>query len=140
MMNDFYEDCSPSEQEPYMCEQHRSYFRAHLIQWRDSLVHESRRCHIQLHEENRRVPDIIDQVVENTTRNIAYINGQRSLMIIRQIDAALQRIEDGSYGYCLQSEEEIGLRRLLAWPIATLSITAQEEQEHRNSHFQRMAS
>lgn len=136
-MEDFYEDCSPSEDEPYMCEQHRSYFRAHLIRWRDSLANESRHCRAQLNRENARVPDIIDQVTENASRNIVYINGQRSLMIIRQIDAALKRIEDGSYGYCLQSDEEIGVRRLLAWPIATLSITAQEELEYRNAHLQR---
>ncbi len=138
-MNDFYEDCTPSEEEPYMCEQHRSYFRAQLTHWRDFLVNESRRGHRQLHRENSRVPDIIDQVAENTSRNIAYINGQRSLLLIRQIDAALERIEDGSYGYCLQSEEEIGLRRLLAWPIATLSIEAQEELEYSYSHLQRKA-
>lgn len=132
MMEAFYEDCSPSEDEPYMCEQHRSYFRAHLIRWRDSLSQESRNCRTQLNRENARVPDIIDQVTENACRNIVYINGQRSLMIIRQIDAALKRIEDGSYGYCLHSDEKIGLRRLLAWPIATLSITAQEELECRN--------
>lgn len=138
-MNDFYENCSPSEEEPYMCEQHRLYFRAQLTQWRDFLVNESRRGHRQLHRENFRVPDILDQVAENTSRNIAYINGQRSLLIIRQIDAALARIEDGSYGYCLQSEEEIGLRRLLAWPIATLSIEAQKEREYNHGQHERMA-
>jgi len=137
MMNGFYEDCSPSEEEPYMCEQHRSYFRAQLTQWRDFMVNESRRGHSQLCRENSRVPDILDQVSEYTSRNIAYINGQRSLLIIRQIDAALERIEDGSYGYCLKSGEEIGLRRLLAWPIATLSIEAQEELEYRYSYLQR---
>lgn len=138
-MDGFYEDCTPSEEEPYMCEQHRSYFRAQLTQWRDFLVNESRRRHKQLHRENSGVPDIIDQVAENTSRNNAYINGQHSLLLIRQIDAALERIEDGSYGYCLQSEEEIGLRRLLAWPIATLSIEAQEELEYSCSHLQRKA-
>ena len=138
-MNDFYEDCSPSEDEPYMCEQHRSYFRAHLIRWKNILTDESRRCNTALHQENSRVPDIIDQVTENTSRNIAYINGQRSLLIIRQIDAALERIEDGSYGYCLQSDEEIGVRRLLAWPIATLSLEAQEELEFRHGYQQRVA-
>lgn len=138
-MNDFYEDCSPSEEEPYMCEQQRSYFRVHLIRWKNILTDESRRCHTALHQENSRVPDIIDQVTENTSRNIAYINGQRSLLIIRQIDAALERIEDGSYGYCLQSDEEIGVRRLLAWPIATLSLEAQEELESRHGYQQRVA-
>ncbi len=138
-MSYFYKDCSPSEEEPYMCEQHKLYFRAQLTQWRDFLISESRRKHKQLHRENSRVPDILDQVAENTSRNIDYINGYRSLLIIRQIDAALERIEDGSYGYCLQSEEEIGLRRLLAWPIATLNIEAQKELEYRCSHLQRKA-
>lgn len=138
-MNDFYEDCSPSEEEPYMCEQQRSYFRAYLARWKKFLTDESRRCHTTLNQENNRVPDIIDQVTENASRNIAYMNGQRSLLLIRQIDAALERIEDGSYGYCLQSDEEIGVRRLLAWPIATLSLEAQEELEFRRSRHQMAA-
>lgn len=80
----------PNEEEPYMSQRQKYFFKERLLQWRDSLVNVQSRCSTQLNQENTRVPDISDQVVESANRNMAYINGQRSQLIIRQINAALQ--------------------------------------------------
>jgi DnaK suppressor protein len=78
-----------------------------------------------------RLPDLVDQSVKNMSREMTLVNAQRSRLLVAQINAALRRIEDGSFGYCLASGEEIGLKRLRAWPIATLSVEVQEDREQR---------
>jgi DnaK suppressor protein len=106
-----------------------------LLDWLHQVKTENSKYTSQIHEETARSADLLDQTVELISRNMALVNGQRSSKIIEQIKAALKRIEDGSYGYCLSTGEEIGLKRLLAWPIATLSVEAQELHEKRMRQF-----
>ena len=127
----------PTETESYMCIRQIAWFRVYLQSWRELLISENIRNRQQLNRESQPFADILDQSVENAIRHMAAVNGQRSRQTIRQIDAALQRIEQGSFGYCLRSGEEIGLQRLLAWPIATLSVEAQEYLERKSRHFRR---
>lgn len=121
--------------EMYMSAEQINFFKEKLLHWRNTMLAENDLYKTQLLRENTRLPDILDQSVEVMNRTMVVLEGQRSRMIIQQIAAALKRIEEGSYGYCLQSGEEIGLRRLLAWPIATLSVEAQEQQERRQRLF-----
>lgn len=121
----------PSVDEPYMSTCQLAFFKQKLLSWRDKVLAENNQYTFQLLQEIPIVPDQLDQSVEAMNRNMALLNGQRSRIIIQQINAALKRLEDGSYGYCLSSGEEIGLRRLLAWPITTLSLEAQELHERR---------
>lgn len=126
----------PDIDEPYMSERQLTYFKEALLDWLDKVSFANDQYAQQLYRETGRAPDLLDESVEVMNRTMALLNGQRSHQIIRQIKAALQRIEDGSYGYCLSSGEEIGLQRLLAWPVATLSVEAQEMHERRVRQFQ----
>jgi len=125
----------PKSDEPYMSERQMAFFKEKLLSWREIVATESGQYAAQIQQETLRIPDPIDQSVEVMNRNMALLNGQRSRLIIQQINTALGRIEDGSYGYCLSSGEEIGLRRLLAWPIATLSVEVQELHERRMRQY-----
>ena len=127
----------PRENEPYMSARQINFFREQLLKWRALILRENSQYNSQLNQEMPHLADILDRSVEIMNRNMALLNGQRSRKILLQIGEALERIEDGSYGYCLQSGEEIGLRRLLAWPIATLSIDAQELLERRKRQYSR---
>lgn len=126
----------PDIDEPYMSERQLTYFKEALLDWLGKVSFANDQYAQQLYRETGRAPDLLDESVEVMNRTMALLNGQRSHQIIRQIKAALQRIEDGSYGYCLSSGEEIGLQRLLAWPVATLSVEAQEMHERRVRQFQ----
>ena len=126
----------PEVDEPYMSERQLDYFKNLLVDWLNKVSLENGQYAQQIYRETSRAPDLLDESVEVMNRNMALLNGQRSRQIMRQINAALKRIEDGSYGYCLSSGEEIGLQRLLAWPVATLSVEAQELHERRTRQFQ----
>jgi DnaK suppressor protein len=128
-------DDLPSVDEPYMSKRQLAFFKQKLRDWLNTMVIENGLYAAQIHEESSRTADLLDQTVEVMNRNLALVNGQRSDKLIQQIRAALQRIEDGTYGYCLRTGEEIGLKRLLAWPIATLSVEAQELRERRMRQF-----
>jgi DnaK suppressor protein len=128
-------DDLPSVDEPYMSKRQLAFFKQKLRDWLNTMVIENGLYAAQIHEESSRTADLLDQTVEVMNRNLALVNGQRSDKLIQQIRAALQRIEDGTYGYCLSTGEEIGLKRLLAWPIATLSVEAQELRERRMRQF-----
>ncbi|WP_428977975.1 RNA polymerase-binding protein DksA [Lichenibacterium ramalinae] len=121
----------PSEDEVFMSERHRNYFRRKLIDWRDELLRESRETLSTLQSENENHPDIADRASSETDRAIELRARDRQRKLISKINAALARLDDGSYGFCEETGDPIGLRRLDARPIATLSVEAQERHERR---------
>ncbi len=122
---------SPSEDEVFMSERQRTYFRRKLLDWRDELLRESRETLSNLQSENENHPDIADRASSETDRAIELRARDRQRKLIAKINAALSRLDDGSYGYCEETGDPIGLRRLDARPIATLSVEAQERHERR---------
>ncbi|MEW5422369.1 RNA polymerase-binding protein DksA [Amorphus sp. 3PC139-8] len=125
------EDYRPSEDEPFMNERQRAYFRNKLLAWKDEILREAKETLEQLQEDSSNHPDLADRASSETDRAIELRARDRQRKLIAKIDAALQRIEDGSYGYCEETGEPISLKRLDARPIATLSIEAQEQHERR---------
>jgi DnaK suppressor protein len=125
------EDYTPSEDEPFMNERQREYFRQKLLAWKEDILRESRETLNHLQDENNILPDIADRASTETDRSLELRTRDRQRKLIAKIDAALKRIDDGSYGFCEETGEPISLRRLDARPIATLSIEAQERHERR---------
>jgi DnaK suppressor protein len=125
------EDYKPSEEEPFMNERQREYFRKKLLAWKEDILRESRETLNHLQDENNVLPDLADRASTETDRSLELRTRDRQRKLISKIEAALKRIEDGSYGYCEETGEPISLRRLDARPIATLSIEAQERHERR---------
>ena len=112
-----------------------SYFRNKLLDWREVLVRESSQTLVNLQETTGAEPDLADRASAESDRSLELRTRDRERKLIGKIDEALDRIEDGSYGYCEESGEPIGLRRLEARPIATLSIEAQERHERREKVY-----
>jgi DnaK suppressor protein len=125
----------PSENEPFMNERQKSYFRAKLVLWKTDILREARETLEILQQENANHPDLADRASSETDRAIELRARDRQRKLIAKIDAALQRIEDGTYGYCEETGEPISLKRLDARPIATLSIEAQERHERREKIY-----
>ncbi len=125
------EDYRPREDEPFMNDRQREYFRLKLLRWKDDILKEARETLQHLQDENQNHPDLADRASSETDRSIELRARDRQRKLIAKIDAALQRIEDGSYGYCEDTGEPISLKRLEARPIATLSVEAQERHERR---------
>ncbi len=125
------EDYKPSDSEPFMNERQIEYFRRKLLNWKDDIIKESKETISHLQEENHILPDVADRASSETDRSLELRTRDRQRKLISKIDAALKRIEDRSYGYCEDTGEPIGLKRLDARPIATLSIEAQERHEKR---------
>lgn len=121
----------PTDSEPFMSERQREYFRDKLIAWREDILKEARETLQHLQDESQNHPDFADRASSETDRAIELRARDRQRKLIAKIDAALQRIEDGTYGYCEETGEPISLKRLDARPIATLSIEAQERHERR---------
>jgi len=119
----------PSDDEPFMNERMREYFRQKLLKWKEELLQDSSETLENLQDGGLSEPDIADRASAETDRSLELRTRDRERKLISKIDAALQRIEDGSYGYCEETDEPISLRRLEARPIATLSIEAQERHE-----------
>jgi DnaK suppressor protein len=125
----------PSEDEPFMNERQRDYFRHKLLAWKEDILRESRETLEHLQDENNVLPDIVDRASTETDRALELRTRDRQRKLIAKIDAALHRIDDGSYGFCEETGEPISLRRLDARPIATLSIEAQERHERREKVY-----
>ena len=121
----------PTEKEPFMSERQRGYFRVKLMVWREEILKEAKETLQHLQDENQNHPDIADRASSETDRAIELRARDRQRKLIAKIDAALTRLDDGSYGYCEETGEPISLRRLEARPIATLSLEAQERHERR---------
>jgi DnaK suppressor protein len=121
----------PREDEPFMNERQRDYFRTKLLNWKEDILKESRETLAHLQDDNNILPDLADRASTETDRSLELRTRDRQRKLISKIDAALKRIDDGTYGYCEETGEPISLRRLDARPIATLSIEAQERHERR---------
>jgi len=130
-MNTVLNDYKPSEDEPFMNERHRDYFRSKLLAWREEILREARETLQNLQDENQNHPDLADRASSETDRAIELRARDRQRKLIAKIDAALKRIDEGTYGFCEETGEPISLKRLDARPIATLSIEAQERHERR---------
>ena len=120
----------PSSKEEYMNPKQLAYFRQKLKDWRDQLVEESRQTMENLREEVRDVGDDAERATRETENSLELRTRDRYRKLISKIEKALRKIEEGRYGYCEETDEEIGLERLEARPIATLSLDAQERREH----------
>ncbi len=124
-------DYRPSEDEPFMNEHQRLYFRQKLLNWREEIIRQTKETLEGLHEDSVQHADLADRATSETDRALELRARDRQRKLISKIDAALARIEDGTYGYCEETGEPIGLKRLDARPIATLSLEAQERHERR---------
>jgi DnaK suppressor protein len=131
MSIDLAEDYRPTEDEPFMNDRQREYFRRKLLAWKDEILRESKETLQHLQDDNINLPDIADRASSETDRAIELRARDRQRKLISKIDAAIKRIDDGSYGYCEETGDPISLKRLDARPIATLSIEAQERHERR---------
>lgn len=120
---------TPSEDEEYMCREHLEYFRQKLLQWRTDLIQESQETINNLRGEVRDVGDEAERASRETENSLELRTRDRYRKLLNKIDQALARVDDGSYGYCEETGEEIGLARLEARPIATLCLDAQERWE-----------
>ena len=125
------DDYRPSDDEPFMNDRQREYFRRKLLQWKEDILRESKETLQNLQNENTNLPDIADRASSETDRSIELRARDRQRKLISKIEAAVKRIEDGSYGYCEETGEPISLKRLDARPIATLSLEAQERHERK---------
>jgi DnaK suppressor protein len=124
-------DYRPSDKEPFMNERQRDYFRQKLTSWREDILKEAKETLQHLQDENQNHPDLADRASSETDRAIELRARDRQRKLISKIDAALHRIEDGTYGFCEETGDPIALKRLEARPIATLSLEAQERHERR---------
>ena len=121
----------PREDEPFMNDRQREYFRNKLQDWKEDILRESKETLLHLQDENNVLPDLADRASTETDRSLELRTRDRQRKLISKIEAALTRIDNGSYGYCEETGEPISLRRLDARPIATLSVEAQERHERR---------
>ena len=127
-------DYRPTEDEPFMNERQKSYFRAKLVAWKNDILREARETLEALQQENANHPDLADRASSETDRAIELRARDRQRKLISKIDAALGRIDEGTYGFCEETGDPISLKRLDARPIATLSIEAQERHEQLDRH------
>jgi len=126
----------PKLKEKYMCAKHLAYFKQKLLDWKADLVKTNNEAlYNSSLDDNSASADIVDQASSYTEKNVEMRAINRQIKLISKIDAALKRVEDGTYGYCKETGEPIGLKRLMARPVATLSITAQEKHEKEEKVF-----
>ncbi len=120
----------PNSKEKYMCAKHKKFFTDALLQWKKDILKSNNVNNLlNSSDDNVSSADIVDQATSLTDKSVEMRALNRSRKLINKIDSALQRIKDGTYGFCEETGEPIGLKRLIARPIATLSIEAQEKHE-----------
>ena len=120
----------PSTKEKYMCSKHKKYFTNELLRWKKEIIKSNNLGNIlNSSDDNVSSADVVDQASSYTDKSVEMRALNRSRKLFEKIDSALRRIKDGTYGYCEETSEPIGLKRLMARPIATLSIEAQEKHE-----------
>ena len=120
----------PNKKEKYMCEKHKAYFRQKLTEWKNDIIKSnSQALYSSDLVDNVSSPDIVDQASSYTEKSVEMRTVNRQIKLIFKINAALKRLRDGTYGFCEETGEPIGLKRLIARPIATLGIAAQEKHE-----------
>ena len=120
----------PNKKEKYMCEKHKAFFRQKLTEWKNDIIKSnSQALYSSNLADNVSSPDIVDQASSYTEKNVEMRTVNRQIKLISKIESALKRLKDGTYGFCEETGEPIGLKRLIARPVATLSIAAQERHE-----------
>ena len=127
---------TPNEKEKYMCEKHKTYFKKRLIEWKNEIV-ESNTKGLYLSDTNQEISssDIVDQASSQTEKTVEMRTLNRQIKLLSKINKAIKKINNNTYGYCEETGEPIGLKRLIARPIATLSIEAQEKHEKNEKIF-----
>ena len=126
----------PSSKEKYMCAKHKKFFAEELLKWKNDIIKANNLGNIlNSNDDNISSADVVDQATSYTDKSVEMKALNRSRKLISKINSALQRIKDGTYGYCEETGEPIGLKRLMARPVATLSIEAQERHERDEKIF-----
>jgi DnaK suppressor protein len=127
---------TPNSKEKYMCAKHKKYFIDELIKWKKDIIKSNNLGNIlNSSDDNISSADIVDQASSYTDKTVEMKALNRSRKLISKIDSALRRLKDGTYGYCVETGEPIGIKRLIARPVATLSIEAQEKHERDEKIF-----
>ena len=127
---------TPSGKEKYMCTKHKTYFKKRLMEWRNEIIENNTKS-LYLNEIGHEIssPDMVDQASSQTEKNVEMRTINRQRKLLNKIDKAIKKINDDTYGYCEETGEPIGLKRLVARPIATLTIEAQEKHEKNEKIF-----
>ena len=127
---------TPNEKEKYMCEKHKVFFKKKLLEWKNEIIKSnSKGLYFNDIDHEISSPDIVDQASSQTEKTVEMRTLNRQIKLLSKIDTAIKRIDDNTYGYCQETGEPIGLKRLIARPIATLSIEAQEKHEKNEKIF-----
>ena len=126
----------PNEKEKYMCSKQKTYFKKRLIEWKKEII-KSNNKNLYLEEANHEIssPDVVDQASSQTEKTVEMRTLNRQIKLLSKIDKAIKKIQYNTYGYCEETGEPIGVKRLIARPIATLSIEAQEKHEKNEKIF-----
>ena len=126
----------PNSKEKYMCAKHKKYFTEELVRWKKDIIKSNNLGNIlNSSDDNVSSADVVDQASSYTDKTVEMRALNRSRKLIEKIDSALRKIKDGTYGYCEETSEPIGLKRLIARPVATLSIEAQERHERKEKIY-----
>ena len=127
---------SPNEKEKYMCTKQKAYFKTRLTEWKNEII-ESNNKSLYLRDVDHEIssPDIVDQASSQTEKTVKMHTLNRQRKLLTKIDRAIKKIKDNTYGYCEETGEPIGIKRLIARPIASLSIEAQEKHERNEKIF-----
>ena len=127
---------TPNEKEKYMCPKQKAYFKKRLIEWKNEVI-ESNTKNLYFKEVDHEIssPDIVDQASSQTEKTVEIRTLNRQRKLLSKIDKAIKKIQDNTYGYCEETGEPIGVKRLIARPIATLSIEAQQKHEKNEKIF-----
>jgi DnaK suppressor protein len=126
----------PNKKEKYMCEKHRVYFVQKLTEWKNEIIKSnSQALYSSDLVDNISSPDVVDQASSYTEKNVEMRTVNRQIKLVSKIDAALKRLKDGTYGFCKETGDPIGLKRLVARPIATLCLSAQEKHEREEKIY-----
>ena len=126
----------PNEKEKYMCAKQKAYFKKRLVEWKNDIMKSSNK-NLYLPDVNHEIssPDLVDQASSHTEKTVEMRTLNRQMKLLSKIDKAIKKIHDNTYGYCEETGEPIGVKRLIARPIATLSIEAQEKHEKNEKIF-----
>jgi len=125
----------PNEKEKYMCPKQKAFFKKKLLEWKNEIVQSNSKILFVNEDQEISSPDVVDQASSQTEKTIEMRTINRQRKLLSKIDKAIKRIQDNTYGYCEETGEPIGVKRLIARPIATLSIEAQEKHEKNEKIF-----
>ena len=126
----------PNGKEKYMCEKHKTYFRKRLVEWKNEIIElNSKGLYLNNVDHEISSPDVVDQAASQTEKTVEMRTLNRQIKLLSKIEKAIKKTKDNTYGYCEETGEPIGLKRLIARPIATLSIEAQEKHEKNEKVF-----